>query len=120
MIRATLPGGSEVESLYDTGACVTMIDEKEFRKIPVNIRPQKNVYALWLTLEGVDKQLMQVKGCYSMPVTILGPKTYHFFYVVKNLSSTVTFGIDFINQHSLSYNPAIQDITFMKDWDSFS
>ena len=118
MIRTVLPGGSQVEALYDTGACVSMIDEKEFRNIPVNIRPQKDVYAPWLTLEGADRNSLQVRGCYVMPVTIQGRKVKHFFYVVKNLSSPVIIGIDFINQHSLLYNPALRDITFMKDWEN--
>ena len=49
-----LPGGSQVDSLYNTGSCVTMIDEKEFWNIPVNIRPQKNVYVPWSTLKGAN------------------------------------------------------------------
>ena len=117
-IRTTLLGGSQVEALYDTGACVTMIDEREFRNIPVNIRPQKDVYAPWLTLEGADKQLMQVKGCYAMPITVADRKIMHFFYVVKNLSSPVILGIDFINQHSLAYDPTVQEVKFVRDWDS--
>ena len=111
--RVTLPGGLQVDSLYDTGACVTMIDEKEFRNIPINKRPQKNVYAPWLTLEGADKKMMQVKGCYAMPITLLDRKITHFFYVVKNLSSPVILGIDFINQHALTYNPALLEVSFM-------
>ena len=109
-IRATLLGGSQVEALYDTGACVTMIDEREFRNIPVNIRPQKDVYAPWLTLEGADKQLMQIRGCYAMPITVANRKIMHFFYVVKNLSLPVILGIDFINQHSLAYDPKSRDV----------
>ena len=118
MIRATLLGGVQVEGLYDTGASVTMIDEKEFRNIPVNIRPQKNVYAPWLTLEGADKKMMQVKGCYAMPVTIQNRKIMHFFYVVKNLSSPLIFGIDFINQHSVAYDPDLREVSFKRDWES--
>ena len=117
-IQTTLPGGTQVDGLYDTGACVTMIDEREFRNIPINLRPAKDVYAPWLTLEGADKKAMQVRGCYAMTVTVLDRKITHFFYVVKNLSSPVIFGIDFINQHSLLYNPALREMSFMRDWES--
>ena len=81
---------------------MSMIDEKEFRSIPINKRPQKDLYAPWLTLHGADRQLMEVKGCYVMNVTILGRTIAHHFYVIKNLSTPVIIGIDFINQHCLA------------------
>ena len=61
---------------------------------------------------------MQVKGCYAMTVTILDRKVTHFFYVVKNLSSPVIFGIDFINQHCIAYDPVQQQATFVKGWET--
>ena len=117
MISATLPGGSRVDSLYDTGACVSMIDEKEYRNIPINLRPQKDHYAPWLTLHSANNELMQVKGCYVMPVTVLDRKINHHFYVVKNLSSPLILGIDFINQHSLAYNPDLGEVHFTREWE---
>ena len=117
MIRITLPGGSQVESLYDTGACVSMIDEKEFRNIPINIRPQKDLSAPWLTLHGADHNLMQVKGCYMMRTTIMNRETVRHFYVVKNLSTPVILGIDFINQHSMAYDPDNCEVHFTREWE---
>lgn len=117
-LQASLPGGKERVALYDTGAAVSMIDEYEFRNIPICFRPEKESFMPILNLEGADKQKMSVKGCYSLEIQVLGRKVKHFFYVVRNLSSPIIFGIDFINTHALAYNPISRDLMFIKDWET--
>ena len=99
-----LPGGASANALYDTGAMISLMSEESFRKIPVDRRPERTE-GQWLELCGVDQKPLAVKGLYSLPVAILGRKVVHKFYVVKDLSSEVIIGADFIHKLAL---PMIQ------------
>ena len=56
----------KVNALYDPGTTMTLIDEAEFRKIPVDKRPVQDARAPRLILENADKQAMSVRGCYIL------------------------------------------------------
>ena len=58
--------------LYDTGADVSCIDEKEFRKIPVQQRPSRNLYSQDRQFLSASGNALKVKGAYNIPVTING------------------------------------------------
>ena len=59
---------------------------------------------LWQThlpLQGVDGNELMVKGIYEMDIAIIDRTFRGQFYMIKNLSSDVLLGSDFIQEHSL-------------------
>ena len=53
---------------------------------------------------GANGSQLNVKGCYLLPIQILGKWVNHTFFVVDDLSYEALIGIDFANAHSLSYD----------------
>jgi hypothetical protein len=51
---------------------------------------------------------LQVRGKYLLPIYFGEKCVEHPFYVINNLSKQVILGIDFIQQHSLTYYPEQQ------------
>ena len=94
-----------IRMLYDTGASISCIDEKEYRKIPIDQRPTKLEQLNTENVKSATGDMLQVKGVFKMPIFILNRKVWHNFYVVKNLNETAILGSDFIHQHRLSYCP---------------
>ena len=94
-----------VRMLYDTGADISCVNEEVFRRIPIDQRPRKSDESFPRQFRSAGGQNLQVKGKYNLPV-MLGRKTVHHpFYVIKNLSEPAIVGIDFIQQHKLTYCP---------------
>jgi hypothetical protein len=91
--------------LYDTGADISCLDEKEFRKIPVDQRPKANLFSTDKQFLSASKDPLTIKGVFNLPITICGRTILHPFYVIKNLSDPVILGADFIHEHKLSYCP---------------
>ena len=104
--------------LYDTGADVSCIDDKEFRKIPSKQRPEKNAYSQDRRFESASGDDLEVKGVINLPITINGRNVTHPFYVVKNLSDPVILGADFIHAHKLCYCPVDRNFFWKnkQDW----
>ena len=50
-----------------------------------------------------DTQL-NVKGCYFLPIQILGKWVHHIFFVEDDFSYEALIGIDFAIGHALSYD----------------
>ena len=55
--------------LYDTGADVSCIDEKEFRKIPLHKRPSRNLYSQDRQFLSASGNKLKVKGAYDIQIT---------------------------------------------------
>ena len=91
--------------LYDTGADISCLDEKEFRKIPVDQRPKANAFSTDKQYLSASKDPMIVKGVFNLPITVCGRTIIHPFYVIKNLSDPVILGADFIHENKLAYCP---------------
>ena len=108
----------KVHALYDPGATVTLIDEAEFRKIPVDRRPSQDARAPRLILENADKRAMSVRGCYILSLSLLDRTIPHTVYVIRNLSSPMFLGADFIKQHGLSHNLREDRLEFLDCWSS--
>ena len=60
---------NQEEFLYDSGAQVSLVGRKAFRKIPVHKRPKKINFKL--TCSGVSGSKLKVLGCYMTKVKIL-------------------------------------------------
>ncbi len=103
--------------LYDTGADISCLDEKEFRKIPIDLRPKANAFSTYRQYLSASKDPLVVKGVFDIPIKICGRTIYHPFYVIKNLSDPVILGADFIHEHKLSYCPEKRDFFWSaKKW----
>jgi len=83
--------------LYDTGADISCLDEKEFRKIPVDLRPKANPFSTHKQYLSASKDPLEIKGVFELPITICGRTIRHPFYVIKNLSDPAILGADFIH-----------------------
>ena len=85
--------------------------EADFRLIPPSLRPAQ-VPDSYLRLTGVNGSLHSVKGCYLVPITILGRTVQHKFYVIHQLTSNMILGSDFIHAHGLSYDSVSEKMFF--------
>ena len=97
----TLP--NSIHALYDTGSEVSLLRSDIFRKIAVHKRPRR-LNMDHIQVFGANGSQLNVKGCYSLPIQILGKWVNHTFFVVDDLSYEALLGIDFANAHSLSYD----------------
>ena len=103
--------------LYDTGADISCLDDKEFRKIPVELRPKANAFSNRRQYLSASKDPLVVKGVFDIPITICGRTISHPFYVIKNLSDPIILGADFIHEHKLAYCPEKRDFFWSaKKW----
>jgi transposase InsO family protein len=110
-------GKTKTKVLYDTGADISCLDEKEFRKIPVDQRPKANPFSTDKQYLSASKDPLTIKGVFDLPITIYGKTIIHPFYVIKNLSDPVILGADFIHEHKLSYCPEKRDFFWSaKKW----
>ena len=100
---------SHIQALYDSGADVSCLSEKEFRKIPVQLRPKAEPHTN-TTCKSASGQNLQVKGIYKIPISIMGKEILHPFRVMVNLNETMILGSDFIHQHLLAYDPSVQKL----------
>jgi hypothetical protein len=101
-------GSMECKMLYDTGADISCMSEKDFRRIPAEVRPEKiptTAIGKYRSASGGD---LEVKGIYMLPVQLLGKTVKHPFCVVRQLSESAILGVDFIHKHRLSYCPEFQ------------
>jgi hypothetical protein len=97
-------------ALYDSGADISCISDKEFRKIPVTQRPAKIGSGADRRYISAGGEPLDVKGVFNLPVTVLGRQVRHPFRVIRNLHEPVILGADFINQQHLGYNPCSKEV----------
>ncbi len=92
------------QALYDSGANVSCIHDSVFRSFSPDVRPQA-IPSLQLQFHLALGDALQVRGVYSISISLLGKTVQHNFCVIKNLSEQVILGADFINRHALAYCP---------------
>jgi hypothetical protein len=110
-----LIGSSASAALCDSGADISCISEKYFRKIPVDQCPPKILQQKIDPCFSAGGRQLAVKGVVSLPVQILGRKTLHPFQIIQGLNKNVILGADFINKHLLVYDPKFKRVKWRKD-----
>ena len=101
MVKLKLHGAKNEEKfLYDSGAQVSLMTDKTFRKIKVGLRPEKIKFKL--NCSGVSGSKLKVTGCYFFNFTILGEKVKHPIFVVDKIPGQAgVLGIDMIKRLGL-------------------
>ena len=100
-VKIKLEGSSCSENfLYDSGAQVSLLSKKSFRKISVNKRPNKLKFKL--NCSGVSGSKLKILGCYVINLQVLGKDIQHPFFVCDLPGQKGVIGIDFIKKHGLS------------------
>ena len=80
--------------LYDTGADISVMSMREFRKIPIANRPKKKPSNV--NIQSASKTSLQACGTYEMPITVMNKTVNHDIVIVSNLNSNAIMGIDLI------------------------
>jgi hypothetical protein len=86
-------------ALYDSGADISCISEKHFRKIPVDLCPSKMLQQKIDPCFSTGGGQLSVKGIVNLHTEILGKQTVHPFCIIHGLNENVILGADFINKH---------------------
>ena len=107
--------GMTLKGLYDTGADVSCIDEKTFRRIPVDKRPTVQLIDRAYRFKGAGDQDLDVQGKFSLPLQV-GQKTLsHEFFVIKKLGEELILGIDFMHRHKLNYDTLTKRFSWRRE-----
>ncbi|MCP3852364.1 MAG: hypothetical protein GY694_19335 [Gammaproteobacteria bacterium] len=123
-VEIRLHGSSkEDQFLYDSGAQVSLISKKTFRKIAKEKRPKKIDFNL--TCSGVSGSKLKVLGCYMLKANVLNKSIEHPFFVVNKIpGQSGVVGIDIIKKFGLSldvinnqpfYVNSVSEATLTKD-----
>jgi hypothetical protein len=108
-------GSSITAALYDSGADISCISEKHFRKIPVDQCPDKILQQRIDPCFRAGGSQLSVKGVVNLPVEILGRQTVHPFRVIQGLNENIILWADFINKHLLVYDPKFKQVKWRKN-----
>ena len=103
---------SEERFLYDSGAQVSLISKKTFRKIRKDQRPKK--LDLDLSCSGVSGSKLKLVGCYLIKLKILDKEVEHPFFVTNVPGHTGVIGIDLIKKSGLSLDAITNQPYFPK------
>ena len=89
--------------LYDTGADSCCLSEELFHQIwPKTSLPKPNPTRKFKATGG---QQLNVIGKFEVPLVIGRKTVQHPFFVIRDLAEPAILGINFIEKHSLRYNP---------------
>ena len=124
MVEVRIQGSSSEERfLYDSGAQVSLLSKKTFRKIRKDQRPKK--LDLDLSCSGVSGSKLKLVGCYLIKLRMLGKEVAHPFFVTNVPGHAGVIGIDLIKKTGLSLDaitnqpyftkPAVAMATLTKD-----
>ena len=113
MVKLKLHGAKNEEKfLYDSGAQVSLMSNRVFRKIKISLRPQKIKFKL--NCSGVSGSKLKVMGCYFFNFTVLGQKVKHPIFVVDKIpGQSGVLGIDLIKRMGLGLDPITNDPYFV-------
>jgi hypothetical protein len=87
--------------LYDTGASVTCMSLREFRKIPPDNRPPK--LHSNLKLISAAKTILKVTGMYMLQLDIFGKSITHPVHICESMNQVGIIGMDVIAKLGLTY-----------------
>lgn len=93
---------STVNALYDTGSCVTCMNEETFKKLSPDERAFSQPARSFLSASG-DR--MKTKGAINLKMEIEGKAVAQTVHVIPQLHEPFILGIDFIRSHQFSYCP---------------
>ena len=88
--------GVRFKALIDTGACVSAISEELFMKIPNKSEFKQIITADDQHFSAVNGDPITVVGQYIIPIVVMKREIFHTFYVIRNLSSRILLGADFV------------------------
>ena len=109
MVQCEIMPGVFKNCLYDTGAAISAISEELFNEIKGK-KPMVQLWQTYLPLQGVDGTELTVKGIFEMDVKLMNLNLRGHFYVIKQLSSDVLIGSDFIQEHSINYDASSNQV----------
>ncbi len=92
----------EQSFLYDTGAQRSCMPFKAFKRI-YGTSNLKKVPEMGLKIKDAGGNDLGYKGTFLVPMQILGRKIMHDLVILENVQDHI-LGIDFIRQHTMSYN----------------
>ncbi len=92
----------EQSFLYDTGAQRSCMPFKAFKRI-YGTSKLKKVPEIGLKIKDAGGNDLGYKGTFLVPMQIFGRKVMHDLVVLENVQDQI-LGIDFIKQHTMSYN----------------
>ena len=99
--------------LFDTGADVTVMAMREFRKIPIEKRPIKKPPTMKISSASSDS--LKIVGVYELPITVMNKTVNHNVIVVNNLNSNAIMGIDLIEKLGLVYKARKKTFVFEEE-----
>ena len=97
----TFPGPTTTW-LFETGAEVSVMAQKEFRKIPIGKRPVRK--PVKIRISSASKDTLKATGMYEMPITMMGKTVNHDVIVVQNINSHAIMGADLIEHLGLVFS----------------
>ena len=100
--------------LYDTGAGLTCMSLKAFRKIDIQDRPIK-LNDKGRTATGASGGALVPMGSYLMPLEFEGKKIMHPVQVYNNLSTDAILGIDAIHNLGVAYLSIPEEFVFQTE-----
>jgi hypothetical protein len=103
--------------LYDKGAEVSVMAQKEFRKIPIEKRPKKK--PVTMKISSASKDALNATGIYEMPATVMGKTGKHDIIVIQNINSNAIMGADLIKHLGLVYYAKRKKFAFETDEPQF-
>ena len=102
-IKVKFKGSTDYTNmLFDTGAQISILSTKSFRRIPPHLRPTKIPTNLSAT--GANGKAINIKGCYIMQVVVAGVMVNHPFFVADLPNNDGIVGIDLIKATKLSFD----------------
>jgi len=102
--------GVKMPFLYDSGAQITVISEKEFRKISLEKRPSK--IAKGQTIQGVSGNMQESNGIYAMRLNINGRSLIHPVQVIPTKQFDCILGVDAIRRFGINYIAKTNSFSF--------
>ena len=113
MVDVRIQGSSSQERfLYDSGAQVSLLSKKTFRKIRKDQRPRK--LDLNLSCSGVSGSKLKLVGCYLIKLKMLGKEVVHPFFLTNVPGHAGVIGIDLIKKSGLSLDAITNQPYFPK------
>ena len=102
--------------LFDTGASITCISRKAFRKIPKEVRPTK--LRQGKSANGATGKALIADGCYMFPIEFRGKKILQEVQVFENLDQDAILGINAIDNLSITYLSNSKSFVWQSDMSS--
>ena len=106
-------GKVAANALYDSGANISVVSQRVFRKIPLAQRPLK--LPISTSSAGcANGSGLSFDGCYMMNIEIMGRVIEHPFFVSPNLKGEALLGVDFIKKHGLEHD-TMRDCLYFRE-----